>query len=368
MRNSAPAIGGTIRNALVVFIILNVIVGVVGQLLFPEELRGPADAPDQATLVETLVNTILWGGVIVVVAVGAAGYYLWRRFDETRYTSELQQFALQRQLKFDTVSSHKTALFRFMNDPGESQRSLGTIAGKGWSLDCYAHTVYGEVKGGRYAVRHVYYSVLRLDLPRELPNIFFDSHKSHGRQLQFRVDNAQRMRFEGNFDTFFTTYSPFRYEIDTLAFITPEVMQAMIAASEYDIELHGRYLYLYGPLLPLKDLDTMVRKAINIHSSLMNNIVTYRDERTTPTTGRHTVDISARNLVKNHFWVTLPSLVLFLSLAVVASLMLLKNQYDLVDKLRLIGAALLLLVFSGVMFAVIIDDWRTRRAARKGVK
>lgn len=155
-----------------------------------------------------------------------------------------------------------------------------------WDYLDYSYDVYRENKYGEYKDSTIHYSVLVVSLPRSLPRMIFDAPKSHGSQYKFQFHEATRHSLEGNFDKHFTTYFPKQYSIDALSIISPEVMRAMIDAHEYDIEVSGDKLYLYGQLAPVENITGLIEKGVAIKQKLMNNIVTYRDERISFKEGR----------------------------------------------------------------------------------
>jgi hypothetical protein len=138
---------------------------------------------------------------------------------------------------------------------------------------------------------------MSVKLPRKLPHVIFDSKKSRGRQFRFFIDADQKHSLEGNFDQYFTTYFPKLYRVDSLSFITPDVMHAMIAASEYDIEILDDQLFIYGSLDdPNQQIEAMALKIGAIKKELLDNILTYRDERLAFDDGRRTVSVEGRRL------------------------------------------------------------------------
>ena len=81
--------------------------------------------------------------------------------------------------------------------------------------------------------------------------------------------------------------SPEQYSIDGLAIITPDVMLALKAAAGYDIELIGDRIFIYGPIYEVKEqLLDMTAHLEAIGRQLMDNIMTYRDERLPYSVGR----------------------------------------------------------------------------------
>ena len=94
------------------------------------------------------------------------------------------------------------------------------------------------------------YGYVRAKLPRRLPHMVLDATANNlaGRfsTLPQQFNSSQKLSLEGDFDKYFTLYTPDEYERDALYVFTPDVMQAMIThARNYDIEIIDSDLYLY---------------------------------------------------------------------------------------------------------------------------
>lgn len=165
------------------------------------------------------------------------------------------------------------------------------IFGDDWEYAEIGFKARGQYGLNRLKKRTIHYSVMRVELPRKLPNIVFDS-LVHQRQ-QFRVvfEKKQYIQLEGNFNKYFATYFGASYTIDDLSFITPEVMEALLDAQQYDVEIVHNSLLLFGPIQskPQAQLKDMCRIIVAIRESLLPNILTYRDERLPYDKGRRVV-------------------------------------------------------------------------------
>jgi hypothetical protein len=201
------------------------------------------------------------------------------------------------------IDDSKTPILssNFMVTKPRDIHRFNIIAGSDWSYCDFSQAIYRKTRRGEYKEAEIYYSILQLDLARPLPTMLFDSPKTHRQQFKTYFDSTQIHHLEGNFDQYFTTYFPKYYSIDALSIITPEVMQAMIKADEFDVEIDGNKLYLYGPLVPVADLPMMINKGLEIRRKLMNNLLTYRDERLDAAVGRSGVSIYGTELRKNPY-------------------------------------------------------------------
>lgn len=85
-----------------------------------------------------------------------------------------------------------------------------------------------------------------IKLDKTLPHIYLDSH--HDSRLsgpRFYISPKNKVSLEGDFDKYFQLYAVDNYKQLALSIITPDVMQVMMASSEYfDIEIKGTHLRL----------------------------------------------------------------------------------------------------------------------------
>jgi hypothetical protein len=164
------------------------------------------------------------------------------------------------------------------------------------TFDFYVRSKYGD-----YLAEQAYYTVLELPLKRTLPHILFDSRSAKKRQFRHLYLKAQRLSVQGTFDQVFDTYVPQTYNIDSLSFVTPEVMEALVDAKMYDIEIVNSRVLLYAPLLDEDDLKPLVARGEKIAKELNDNIDTYRDDRLTGKQRVTEVTPFAKTLLKSPF-------------------------------------------------------------------
>lgn len=153
--------------------------------------------------------------------------------------------------------------------------------------------------GNKYLTKQAYYTVYKARLSRILPHVLFDSKAAKGRQFKYSYLSSQRISVQGGFDEQFDTYVPDTYHIDALSFVSPEVMEVIMEARDYDIEIIGDQLLLYGPLLTNDGLRDIESKGTRIAHELNDNIDTYRDSRLPYTSSRSAVTSFGRALLKN---------------------------------------------------------------------
>ncbi|MBL8158872.1 hypothetical protein JNJ66_00230 [Candidatus Saccharibacteria bacterium] len=162
-----------------------------------------------------------------------------------------------------------------------------------------AFDFYGKSKDHEYLARQAFYVVCELPLRRVLPHIVFDSKRAKRSQFKYLYLRSQRFSVQGAFDDIFDTYVPDGYHIDSLSFVTPEVMQAMVEASRYDIEIINDKLLLYAPLIDEREIEGFAAHARAIAQHLNDNIDTYRDDRLTGKARKTSVTLFARTLLRN---------------------------------------------------------------------
>ncbi len=138
---------------------------------------------------------------------------------------------------------------------------------------------YRETKYGDFIGRQTLYTAYETKLQRLLPHLVFDSKRGKGKQFKNLFLKAQRLTLDVNFDDYFDTYSPKNYHIDTLSFITPEVLQAMIALKDYDIEIVDDSLIVFAPFLNDQQLEEFKAGCQELYRVLNDNLNAYRDDR-----------------------------------------------------------------------------------------
>lgn len=106
--------------------------------------------------------------------------------------------------------------------------------------------VIGNGKNSKTAIT----GYIHAKLPRKLPHILLDATANNHlwvSNLPQAFNTNQILSLEGDFDKYFTLYSPKEYERDALYIFTPDVMLALVQhASNYDIEIVDDNLYLYS--------------------------------------------------------------------------------------------------------------------------
>jgi len=202
---------------------------------------------------------------------------------------QLAYYALSNKMKISNTLNLSSTMLA-LSEGKRDIRFRNCYVGDDWAFCDFEFSKYQKKKYGEYKSETYYFSIGAFQLPRKLPNVMFDSHSTGGREFDLLFDSRQRHSLEGDFDKYFTTYFHQDYTIDSLSFITPEVMQALIVARDYDVEISGDILYLYNEIENMPDqLHDFEAKGDQIRKVLLNNILTYRDDRIKYSDGRRTV-------------------------------------------------------------------------------
>lgn len=280
---------------------------------------------------------LIWLAVslIAVIWIAQAIYIYFRnRIDYKKHNERLAKYAAEHKLEFskrldmDVPSAFTDCSILRVHDVREPS-CLNLMLGPDWSYVDLQYKIYERTQYGQYYAATVYYSVMSVTLPRQLPNVLFDSVSAHKRQFHLELNNKQSLKIEGNFNQYFAVYCPEGYTIDTLSFITPDVMESLISASEYDVEIINNRLYLYSSLKdPYLQIDDMVTKIHAIEKELLDNVLTYRDERLHRDIGRSSVAIEGTRLKGGSIWILRVALPALLIIAFSLITMIIAMIYD----------------------------------------
>jgi hypothetical protein len=140
---------------------------------------------------------------------------------------------------------------------------------------------------GKNQTTHTF-GFVKIKLPRKLPNMVLDSKKNNfmGKfsNLPTGLSGNQKLSLEGDFDSYFTLYTPKEYATDALYVFTPDVMQAIIdAAQDYDCEVIDDNFYLYSSypinIKDAKQIQEMLGITSKLRSELASQTDYYADER-----------------------------------------------------------------------------------------
>lgn len=241
--------------------------------------------------------------LIFIIVPGVMLFYTWRYIvlgrALKRRDHKLAYYATSKKMSISQGINLSPSLYTI----AEKKRDVfqrNAYEAEDWGYCDYEFSIYEKTKNDEYKSETFYYAIAAFLLPRKLPNVFFDARLTGKREFKMLFDSKQRHSLEGNFDNYFTSYFHQDYTVDNLSFITPEVMHSLIDAKQYDIEIYEDTLYLYNELEDMpSQLEDMETKGKKIRTMLLNNIMTYRDQRIAYGNGRKTVSFMGIKLKRS---------------------------------------------------------------------
>ena len=192
-----------------------------------------------------VVASYLPFGLLLVVLVTALTVNGWRRSDPTTRRYRLDQFARANGWGYTPVV-HNLNRPGQMFEIGTTRATYDVIRWESPRAVEIGDHVYSPSPAAQGTVRRGYVGI-RLDTA--LPHIVLDAVKNNqageGSSLRFRIDPAQRLSLEGDFDRHFTLYCPEGSEQDALYLFSPDIMARFIDhAADFDVEITGDWLIL----------------------------------------------------------------------------------------------------------------------------
>ncbi len=146
-----------------------------------------------------------------------------------------------------------------------------------WQLYDATFDIYWRRGNHRYKAQEAFYTVFEAKLNHMAPHVIFDSIIGKKKQFKKLYTKSQKIQLGAGFDEHFETHAPQHYAMDTLTFITPEVMEKAARIKDCDIELLQGSLLCYAPLLPGEQLEPFMQKCLTLHKALNANLSSYRD-------------------------------------------------------------------------------------------
>lgn len=162
--------------------------------------------------------------------------------------------------------------------PRDKLEVAAFASGDGWRFGDFRHTVEYDTSNLEIRGEYRYFSVIELEMGRELPAIVFVSKKLKSHAFGWILDDSQKASLEGDFDNYFDTYFPIHYHIDARSVISPEVMVALLELKDCDIEFYGTRIFVYCVTPDHTMVAPMINKSLEVKRRLSDHIVYYRDE------------------------------------------------------------------------------------------
>ncbi len=180
----------------------------------------------------------------------------------------------------------------------------------GWLIANYEYTT-----GSGKSSRTHHYGVVQIKLPRKLPHVLLDASANNwfiGSNLPIQFSGGQKLELEGDFNNYFTTYAPEGYGRDTLYFLTPELMAALVDyGKNYDFEVVDDNLFIYHKEIDLSlkniqvNLDYWTRFIAYFEWQFSDNVQRYADERVLNSKESNIVAKEGRRLKRGIRWTSI---------------------------------------------------------------
>lgn len=273
-----------------------------------------------------LTGPIFFVAVMIVGGVIAFIVYYWsivrKLARRSKQLMELsRQYGWQWQAEGDATPLGSSSLYALSP---RDMKYKNYIMAEDWSYVDFSYMIYQQNKNGEEKVAEIYYGVMATQLPRPLPNVLFDSKALQGSQFARIFDKKQLHQLEGNFNEAFDVYFPENYTIDSLSFINPDVMLALLEAKDYEIEIIGDQLLMYGPLHVdgAAQIRDMSHKLAAIKKELLDYILTYRDQRLPYKVGKQgEIHVTGQFLKRRgeRIWISLAIIAIYLAVRAIMS-------------------------------------------------
>ena len=217
------------------------------------------------------------GGLLAVIRGLGRQLFINRLIRRRRYAGRLEIDAPGRQtscLGLSVLRQEARGGHRARRSTASFQAEI-VDQGEGWWLTDVSWLVYnkhGQPVGQRC------YTVFETKLRQIVPHLLFDSRRAKGRQFRsiYLKSASLQSVFGAEFERIFVSHSPGHHDLETLSFITPEVVEAMLGLSDSDLELIDNSLFCYGPLRAESELVDFRRRAANLHAKLNDNLRRYQ--------------------------------------------------------------------------------------------
>jgi hypothetical protein len=148
-----------------------------------------------------------------------------------------------------------------------------------------AGTFSYRVGSGREAT-DVSSGFIAVQLDRRLPHMLLKARANRVAMaaLPVGIDESQRLSLEGDFDRYFTLYSPADYEADALYVFAPDLMALLIdEVSSFDVEIVDDWLFVYSPIpfegAPRVTWERIFRIIDVVGAKTLRQTTRYSDER-----------------------------------------------------------------------------------------
>ena len=178
---------------------------------------------------------------LICIGIAAASYYALGR------SVRLQRFAQANGLTYSVRDKEGVDRQGRLFERGHSRYFSDIMISTRHSFDEIGTFNY-TTGGGKNRQTHAR-GYVRIKLPRRLPHMILDAKSNNflGKISNISGVGGQKLSLEGDFDKYFTLYTPPEYATDALYVFTPDIMQLLIdAAHEYDCEIIDDNFYIHA--------------------------------------------------------------------------------------------------------------------------
>ncbi len=308
--------------------------------------------------IQTFASIAVWFPMLIFPLIGLifTGVIVNTILEKRMRNKRRQEYTLYAQQYPNRKDAYRKLLGPTMQSTTARNAQIQTLHTAGWSI---ADLLLFDVNSKGKKTNRAFYTSVVFPLKGAVPNIFFDSKHVQGKQIAAFIDDDQRHSLEGTFDSHFDTYFPIKHQNDALALITPDVMQALVAANNYDIEFFDTFVALYAvPEANKQQLHVMAKHAYDIAQAISSNSAAYDDHRIAGS--NETINAHGQKLLKNanrHY----AQLAVSVLLIIIGLVMIAAFPGGAIHGLILVGA-------SGAKIFSEIDDIRKLRSFKKSYK
>jgi hypothetical protein len=257
--------------------------------------------------------------VIVALAVTANGWEKRNTVPVPSLSDRLPAFAAANGLNYSNSTvgvRYPGALFSLTGN-SRAIHHLSARSGRFFDLGDFEISADADRGGEAPPIRWGY---IAIDLGRPLPNMLMECKRPFNQRMhvQLAYDRRQVETLEGDFNSYFTLYSPHGYSVDARYIFTPDLMGLLVdEAGDLHVELIDTWLLVYVPqgmrANSVEDYERMFRIVEVVGRTAVRQTQRYVDERVTSGRGRHvklSVSLAGRRLsLSMVFWIKAAAIV-----------------------------------------------------------
>lgn len=228
-----------------------------------------------------------------IVLIGTFMIAIWQMFgNTTKRRAKLYKFAQRNNVSF-LVDVSDPGYMGMIFDNGHGRQVNDALR---FSGDTEIGNYTYVTGSGKNQQTHEW-GYAKIKMTRRLPNMVLDAKGNNFwkfSNLSDTLDRSQTLALEGDFNTYFTLYTPKQYERDALYVFTPDVMAAMIDhGKEYDIEIVDDELFIYSNKHFKLDQPEFYEHILAIIDTISKELISQTDYYADERIGSHAANIIA---------------------------------------------------------------------------